>query len=410
MLFKKKIPGLFVLYIITATSLWANGAKEDIIPSATNWTRIVNRARGTSVTFCMWGGAEIINTWVDTVVAEGLKKNYGITLKRIPMEAEDFVKKLSREKQEGIQDGELDLLWINGENFRKSREANLLWGPFAEELPNFKKYVDPNAANHDFGYPTDGYEAPYGESWFILIYDTKTMLVPPEDFNEFSLWMKSNPGRFTYPKPPNFTGSAFLRTAFYYVNGGADNFLGKYNQVLADEGIERLKSWLAEITPYLWKEGRQYPEDSIALDELFINNEVDFSMSYNVSHVSNKIARGEYNDTVRSFILDSLALFNYHFTAIPFNAPNKSAALVLANYLLSPEIQMSKMAPINWGDATVLDPYRMSLAEAEQFNAIVRGPGTLPREELTRNAVPEIAPQYVEQIERFWVEFVASLQ
>jgi hypothetical protein len=92
------------------------------------------------------------------------------------------------------------------------------------------------------------------------------------------------------------------------------------------------------------------------LDALFERGEVDFSMNYNVSHASNKIATGQYPDTVRTFVPEDSALFNLHFTAVPFNSPNKAGALVLSNYLLSPEIQLSKNDPANWGDLTVLDP------------------------------------------------------
>jgi putative spermidine/putrescine transport system substrate-binding protein len=100
-------------------------------------------------------------------------------------------------------------------------------------------------------------------------------------------------------------------------------------------------------------------------------------MNYNVSHASNKIATGQYPDTVRTFVPEDSALFNLHFTAVPFNSPNKAGALVLSNYLLSPEIQLSKNDPANWGDLTVLDPGRLDAADAAAFSALDQGVATL---------------------------------
>ena len=166
--------------------------------------------------------------------------------------------------------------------------------------------------------------------------------------------------------------------------------------------MEPLVAWLEEIEPYLWQKGRSYPRDSAALDALFERGEVDFSMNYNVSHASNKIASGQYPPTVRTFVPADSALYNLHFTAIPFNAPNKAAALVLSNYLLSPEIQLSKNDPANWGDLTVLDPGRLDSADAAAFSSLDLGVATLPLEVLTPEAVPEIPSGYIEFLETAW--------
>ncbi len=168
-----------------------------------------------------------------------------------------------------------------------------------------------------------------------------------------------------------------------------------FDEKVAEAAVKPLMAWLKEIEPYLWQEGRSYPRDSAALDALFERGEVDFSMNYNVSHASNKIVSGQSPATVRTFVPADSALFNLHFTAIPFNAPNKAAALVLSNYLLSPEIQLSKNDPANWGDLTVLDPGRLSSADAASFSAMDLGIATLSLEELTPEAVPEIPAGYI---------------
>ncbi len=386
--------------------LLAGGQSEAADPAEMSWDEIVKTARGSEVSFYMWGGSTEINAWIDMVVAKGLKADYDITLKRVPMDASVFVNKLLAEKQANRDSGVIDLLWINGENFRNAREAELLWGPYTDKLPNFSSFVDPVSAATDFGYPTEGYEAPYGKSWFVFEYDTAEVSTPPADFDELTTWIKANPGRFTYPQPPDFTGSAFLRLALYYVNGGHEKFMNGFDEKVAEAAVKPLMAWLKDIEPYLWQEGRSYPRDSAALDALFERGEVDFSMNYNVSHASNKIVSGQYPSTVRTFVPADSALFNLHFTAIPFNAPNKAAALVLSDYLLSPEMQLSKNDPANWGDLTVLDPGRLSSADAASFSAMDLGIATLSLEELTPEAVPEIPSGYIGFLESAWDEEV----
>jgi len=48
------------------------------------------------------------------------------------------------EKSAGVTSGSLDLVWINGENFRTAKQGRLLRGPFAEQLTNIK-YFDETA-------------------------------------------------------------------------------------------------------------------------------------------------------------------------------------------------------------------------------------------------------------------------
>ncbi len=400
------VPAIMLLLIlILSGELHATGNSESIIdPSGMTWEEIVDAAQGSEVTFYMWGGSTEINSWIDMTVATGLKDSYDIDLKRVPMDASVFVNKLLTEKQAGREQGVIDLVWINGENFRNAREADLLWGPYTSMLPNFNSFVDPVSAATDFGFPTEGFESPYGKAWFVFEYDSADITNPPKDFDALTRWIKENPGRFTYPQPPDFTGSAFLRLAYYYVNGGSEKFMDGFDRNLAEESVEPLIAWLKEIEPYLWQEGRSYPRDSASLDALFERGEVDFSMNYNVSHASNKIASGQYPGTVRTYVPSDSALFNIHFTAIPFNAPNKAAALVLTDYLLSPAVQLSKNDPNNWGDLTVLDPNLLSEADAEMFGTLDLGPATLSLEELTSEAVPEIPAGYIEYLETAWDE------
>lgn len=388
---------LFTLFLFTSCSE-KNTAQIDL----TNYSDVEKAAEGTEVSFYMWGGSAEINKWVDEEVGNLLKSEYKMTLKRVPMDASIFINKLLTEKAAKKKTGTIDLIWINGENFKNAKEADLLYGPYAEDLPNFKNYIDKESVNNDFGFPVDGYEAPYGKSYFVFEYDSEKLDRIPADFENLLSWTKTNPGRFTYPRPPDFTGSAFIRLAFYASNGGYDNFSGDFSKEKLDKGLENLFLYLNKLKPYLWQEGKVYPRDSAALDTLFEQNEIDFSMNYNVAHAQNKINSGQYPETVRTFVLKDSALYNLHFTGIPYNAPNKAGALLLSNLLMSPEIQLSKNDPANWGDLTVLNTTKLPLELQNSFNSINKGDAILGLDILYKEGVPEINADYLDAIETAW--------
>lgn len=370
--------------------------------SASSFPGLVEQARGTEVRFVMFGGWVHVNNWVDGYVTETVKERYGITLKRTPMDAAVFVNKLLTEKAAEKDPGSMDLLWINGENFKNSMEAGLLYGPFAPALPSFQEHVDPATVAYDFGYPVKGFEAPYGRAQFVFEYDSAAIKTPPADLTALKEWIKANPGRFTYPQPPDFTGSAFIRQVFYAVTGGHQQYMKGFDQELFDANAPKLWAWLNEIEPSLWREGKSYPRDSAALDTLFARGEVAMSMSYHPSHAQSKILDGSYPESTRTFALADGSIYNTHYTAIPFNAPNKAGAQVVANFLLSPEAQLSKFDPANWGDFPAIDLETLTPEQRAQFQAVDLGPATLVPEALAPVAVPEIPSAYVEALETGW--------
>ena len=108
--------------------------------AAAGWEEIVARARGTTVNYGMWSGDEGRNRYFQGAVTERLKQQYGITLRVVPnSDVAEAVNKILNEKGAGkTRDGSIDLIWINGENFRSAKQAAVLWGPFAEKLPNIR--------------------------------------------------------------------------------------------------------------------------------------------------------------------------------------------------------------------------------------------------------------------------------
>jgi putative spermidine/putrescine transport system substrate-binding protein len=398
----KSIQVLLIVLVVSFLTVPLPARSSDHLPTETSFDQILEQARGSRVSWYMYGGWTHVNTWVDTFVAGELKQRYNIDLKRVPMDAGVFVNKLLNEKAAGKKTGTIDLLWINGENFKNAKQAGLLFGPFATHLPNVQQYVAPESITHDFGFPVDGFEAPFGRAQFVLEYDTGRMGTPPDTVPALKAWIMAHPGQFTYPQPPDFTGSAFLRHIFYAVSGGHEQYMAGWNPDLYKKNAPLLWDWLTEIEPFLWQKGRTYPRDSAFLDTLFARGEVAFGMSYHPPHAQNMIIEGSYPDTVRTFALKDGSIFNTHFTAIPFNAPNKAGAMVLADFLVSVDAQVSKFHPENWGDFPVLDMNRLKLSERQRFEAVDLGPATLTPDQLAETAVPEIPAPYLEALEQDW--------
>lgn len=387
-------------------------SKEEMRIDLDDFDSIIESSRGTEVSFVMWGGSPMINSWVNDILGRSLKDSYEIKLNPVLInDAAEYVNKLSTEKLAGLKKGSTDLVWINGENFKNAREADLLFGPYALKLPNLKAFTDMKAAQFDFGFPVEGYESPYGRSQFVFEYDSDKISSPPGSFEDLKEWIKENPGAFTYPHPTDFTGSAFIRQVFYEIAGGYEQFLKSGNSSEVDLGLfkkheSRLWDYLNEIEPYLWQEGQSYPKSITILEDLFARGEVDFAMYYSPSHASGKIQEGLYKSTVKTFVMKDNSLTNTHFTAIPFNAPNKAGALTVANHILSPEVQLSKAEPVNWGDLPIVDYSKLKSDIKTLFDKLDLGSATLPVSELSLNAVPEIPSGYVELLESGWEENV----
>ncbi|MBT8361826.1 MAG: ABC transporter substrate-binding protein, partial [Deltaproteobacteria bacterium] len=235
---------LIIVTLFVSTLFPAMAAENE-----TSFKQLTEKARGSEVKWFMWGGSPAINSWVDTYISSEVKKRYDITLKRVPADAAIFINKLLSEKQTRKEKGTMDLLWINGENFKNAMENDLLYGPINNKLPNFS-YIDPVSVEFDFGYPVRGYEAPYGRAQFVFEYDSAVVMQPPETFEELKEWLANNPGMFTYPKPPDFTGSAFIRQLFYAISGGHEQYLLGLDTELYARNAEKLWRYLNDIKPY----------------------------------------------------------------------------------------------------------------------------------------------------------------
>jgi putative spermidine/putrescine transport system substrate-binding protein len=372
------------------------------------WGEVVGRAAGGEVNFAMWSGDEARNKYYHGAVAAAVKRQYDVTLRFLPTnDTADIVNKLLNEKGAGkTAGGTIDLVWINGENFRAAKQGGVLWGPFAEALPNIKHF-DEDARRRDFGTAVDGYEAPYQRAQFVIAYDTAREPDPPRSIEKLREWIKSHPGRFTYLAPPDFTGSAFIRhVLLFYLkrDSGGTSFDGKFDERLYQRASAATVAYLNEIKPYLWRKGETYPTSPREADRLFANSEIDFTMSYGPSFASENIARGEYPPTTRTFVFDEGTIGNYSYLAIPFNASAPAAALVVINHLMSPSHALDQGRAL--GSLFPLLPDGLAPEERAAAEALPLGPATLPAAELSKHQMSEPDARYLDRLEEDWREKV----
>jgi putative spermidine/putrescine transport system substrate-binding protein len=235
-----------------------------------------------------------------------------------------------------------------------------------------------------------------------MIYDTARTSEPPRSVGALIDWIRTNPGRFAYPAPPDFTGSVFVRHIFYHVAGSVDAWQGDFDRQAFAKAAGETYTLLRDLTPALWRKGSTYPESPVRMAQLFVDGEIDFSFSYHQAEASKKINDGLFPDTVRTYVFDEGTIANTHFVAIPFNAADTAGAKVVANFLMSPEAQLKKADPQVWGDFPVVDPGRLPKKWRQRFADLPRGAATLPDTVLQQHQLPEPPSEILIELEKGW--------
>lgn len=382
--------------------------QADLDLTTASWEEITAAAKGSTVTFYGWGGDENRNNWLNTTVADHLKEQYDITLKVVGMDINDILSKLSGEKQANQESGSIDMIWINGENFYSAKENGLLYGPFTGQLPNMEAYIDlqdPETQN-DFCMPIEGYEAPYAKAQMVLLADTAVTPNLPHNAEELMEFCKENPGKVTYPALPDFTGSAFVRNLIYEICGWEQFMEMQPDYDTVKTAIEPALDYLRELNPYLWNQGKTFPESSTALDAMFSDGEVVMNMSYGPFDAALGIEQGTYSETTQTFVLDKGTIGNTNYMGIAFNSPNKAGAMVAINAILSGEIQLTQYAQLK--SLPVVDQEKLSAQEREAFEQVDLGKGILTQAELLEHRLPEMPASLVPVIEEIWLNEVVG--
>ncbi len=372
--------------------------------AAEDWAAIEAKAKGQTVYFNAWGGAENINAYIQWA-ADTVEKQYGVKVEHVKItDAAEVVKRIQTEQQAGrTDDGSVDLIWVNGENFSALKNGKLLYGPWAESLPSWQFVDTDKPVRQDFSESTDGLEAPWGTAQLTFIADSKKVPTPPDSPAALLAFAEKNPGRVTYPQPPNFHGTTFLKQLLLDLAADKQALQQPVTAESFAAASQPLWDYLDKLHPVAWREGKAFPASNADMNQKLADGELLVSLTFNPNEGANLVASGQLPDTAYSFGFKDGTLGNVHFVAIPFNAKAKEGAQVFANFLLSPEAQAHKADISVWGDPTVLAVDKLSEEQRKSMSSTAKGG--------LNAVVPTLAEphaSWVEALEKAWLQRYGS--
>nr|ACY24758.1 hypothetical protein [uncultured organism] len=202
-------------------------------------------------------------------------------------------------------------------------------------LSNYSK-VNPLAIQSD-------YSLPYRGSQVLLAYDT-TKLDPadaPKTWDELVTWIKANPGQFVYNRPDKGgSGGNFVRRAIHQANGldPAAFTVDNYTQEFGDEALGKAWAILNDIAPSLYDNGA-YSSGNTQSIQLLAQGVVTMAPVWS-DQILQAIDQGVLPETTGLVQLQDLALVgNFSRAVVLETGTNRDAALKLADFVLSEEIQ-----------------------------------------------------------------------
>ncbi|MCG9648673.1 ABC transporter substrate-binding protein [Vibrio brasiliensis] len=337
------------------------------------WQQTVEQAKGQTVYFHAWGGSQEINRYLQWANSQ-LQSQYGVTLQHVKVtDIAETTTRLIAEKAAGKNSGgSVDMVWINGENFKSMKDNQLLFGPFTTHLPNWQ-YVDKTLPiDVDFSEPTDGLEAPWGVGQLVFIHDKLKLNNPPNSFSEMLSYAKAFPNRLSYPRPPEFHGTSFLKALLIELTNNDASLMQPVDEKSFAMVTQPLWQYLDEFHKVAWRGGKQFPSGTTESIQLLDDGQIDLAITFNPNAVYSAQANGNLADSTQVYAMDNGALSNIHFLAIPWNANASAGAQVAINFLLSPEAQSRKGDTSVWGDPSVLSSkYLTGTAKnTQQFKSI----------------------------------------
>jgi len=215
----------------------------------------------------------------------------------------------------------------------------------AAGLSNYGK-INPLALELD-GMPQN---LPYRGSQVLLAYDT-TKLAPdavPKTWADLVAWIKANPGQFIYNRPnKGGSGGNFVRRAIYEANGRdpavfkVDNYTAEAGGKMLDPAWEMLK----DIAPSLM-DGGAYTSGNTQSIQLLGQGAVTMIPAWSDQTIA-AINQGALPETTGLVQLQDLGFpGGFARLTIPTNGVNKDAALKLADFVLTEEIQSAVLAEL----------------------------------------------------------------
>jgi putative thiamine transport system substrate-binding protein len=318
-----------------------------------DWQKTLQEAKGKTVYFYAWGGSKPVNDYIRWATRE-IAKRYRVRLTHVKLA--DISEAVKRLKAENGAKSAIDLLWINGENFSYLKKQQLLLGSLLSTIPNSTLLAtDKLPLERDFGVAMAGYEIPWGVGQFNLI--THENLFNKSTITPSSLLLaaKNNPGRISYPKPPEFHGTTLLKQLLVALSNNDKRLFAPATVTAQAKLLPLLWQYLDELHPYTWQKGKAFPSSNTEQLQFYKQQKIDVAVSFNPNQLIKEQTQKAIAQTDKRVYFSQGAITNSHNLAIPNGSQNQSAAKVVINFLLSELAQTEKLNG-SWGDPSVITP------------------------------------------------------
>lgn len=306
----------------------------------------VDAANNSTVYFYAWGGNPAMNQYLRWATQQ--LRQQGVQLRHVKVaDIADVVKQLTDGRSNA------DLLWINGENFHQLKQAEQLLQvkDVISQLPELKPGLNWRT---DFGESVDGLEVPWGLGQFHLLTCSSCIQTDTISAEELLVYAERNPGQLSYPKPPEFHGTTFLKALLLSLSEDDSVFGQAVNSVDAKALTQPLWNYLDRLHPLLWQQGDNFPSSAAEQLNWFANGALDVAVSFNPNEVQTLVQQGRIPKTTERVMLGDSAITNFHYLAIPKSAAAPQAAKQVIRFLLSPAAQQRKAQLDGWGDPAVV--------------------------------------------------------
>jgi putative spermidine/putrescine transport system substrate-binding protein len=237
-------------------------------------------------------------------------------------------------------------------------------------LSNYSK-INPLAIDTD-------YSVPYRGSQVLLAYDTTKLAAAdaPKTFADLVTWIKANPGQFIYNRPDKGgSGGNFVRRAIYEVNGKDPSkfTVSNFTAEAAEAALAPAWALLQDLAPSLF-EGGSYTGGNTPSIQLLSQSAVTMIPAWSDQALS-AINTGVLPETTGLVQLTDLALpGGFSRSVVLSNGVNKDAALKLADFILTEEIQSAILSELGGFPGVSWDYVSADLRE--KFKDIV--PNSIP--------------------------------
>ncbi|WP_018981434.1 ABC transporter substrate-binding protein [Salinimonas chungwhensis] len=332
--------------------------------------------------FYAWGGSPQVNQYLEWV-SEQTQQQFDITVNHVKLaDTSDAVSRVLAEKAAGNHsNGNVDLIWINGENFAAMDKHGLLHKNWVSELAHFTLTNPTRNRNMtmDFGIPTNGQEAPWGKAAMVFYFNQRYLSRPPANASALLAFARQHPGRFAYPLPTDYLGISFIKyIALTLSTIEKEQLYQPVTESALDAVTVPLFDYLDKLHPYLWQQGEFFVRQASRLQQLFADNSLLLSFSFTAAEIPAAVSRYDLPLSTRTYAMQDGSLSNVHFIGITYNSAHKSDAMKVVNFLLSPQAQAKKQRVSVWGDETVLDMTRLTQDQQKLFAVDNRHPSSLP--------------------------------